>query len=333
MNVAAAVAARAGQRWRSLDPLLPRPGPLPPGCGVPLIAAGAGWQPTAVAACEHWHGEPGSLDLTWGATHRFRLTVLAAGRRPASGLDALLSRWRDHLADAPHAQGEDTAAVMSWPSRDVAAIPVLLRHGLAPLTVLAARVTAPRARPERPVVTAGTVLADNIALPGEFRAAVRIRRAGPGDNPAVVRLALETVRYDAHFGAVTQRPGTARALRAEAARALADAEPWIWLAEHDGHPAGMIWVQPPGAECWITPMTALAPAAYVLLAGVAAGERGWGIGAALAEHAHHQIAAANVAVTLLHYALPSPLSAPFWAGQGYRPLWTEWQARPARALH
>jgi len=79
-------------------------------------------------------------------------------------------------------------------------------------------------------------------------------------------------------------------------------------------------------------MTRLAPAAYVLLAGVAAGERGRGIGTVLAAHAHREADSAGVAITLLHHALPSPLSAPFWASQGYRPLWTVWEARPARAL-
>jgi len=314
MDVATAVAARVGPRWRSLDPLLPRPGPLPSGCGVPLIAAGTGREPSAAAACEHWHGEPGSLDLAWGAAHRFRLTALAAGPRPAAGLDALLSRWREHLADVPYAEGEDTAAIVTWPSRDVAGVPVLLRHGLVPLSVVAARVTGRHAP------------ADRRALP------VRIRRAGPADVPAVVRLGLDTIRFDARLGAVTERPGTFRALHAEAAGALAGPEPWIWLAGSGQRPTGMIWVQPPAAAGWIAPMTCLAPAAYVLLLSVAARERGRGIGAALAARADDQIAAANVAVTLLHYALPSPLSAPFWAGHGYRPLWTEWHARPARTL-
>jgi hypothetical protein len=28
----------------------------------------------------------------------------------------------------------------------------------------------------------------------------------------------------------------------------------------------------------------------------------------------------------------NPLSAPFWSQQGYRPLWTTWEARPASAI-
>ncbi len=33
-------------------------------------------------------------------------------------------------------------------------------------------------------------------------------------------------------------------------------------------------------------------------------------------------AAGWIAATLLHYAPANPVSAPFWATQGYRPLWT-----------
>ncbi len=28
----------------------------------------------------------------------------------------------------------------------------------------------------------------------------------------------------------------------------------------------------------------------------------------------------------------NPLAVPFWGRQGYRPLWTTWEARPARML-
>ncbi len=317
MNVAA-VATRAARRWQSRDPLLPRPRALPSGCGVPFIAAGADRQPAAVAACEHWHREPGSLEQAWGAARNFRLTALVGGPRVAQALDALLASWRDHLAGVADADGEDTAAVVTWPSRDVEGITALLRHGLAPLAVVAARVTG-RHPP-------------GCLLPRQAPTGTRIRRADASDVEAVTKLGLETIRFDAHLGTVTRRPGTARALRAEAARALAGPRPWIWLAERDARPAGMIWVQPPETTGSITPMTHLAPAAYILLAGVAAGERGRGLGTALAGRAHDEAGAAGVAITLLHHALPSPLSAPFWAGQGYRPLWTVWEARPARTL-
>jgi predicted acetyltransferase len=61
-------------------------------------------------------------------------------------------------------------------------------------------------------------------------------------------------------------------------------------------------------------------------------ERASGIGARLAARLHRDIEDAGVAVTLLHYEQTNPLSVPFWSQQGYRPLWTSWEAKPARTL-
>jgi GNAT superfamily N-acetyltransferase len=282
-----------------LDPLLPEPRPLPAGCGADLPGA----------ACEHSVPRPGSMDTTWNAALSFELTALPA---QPDALDVLLTRWRDHLADVPGGDGQDTGAVVTWPSRDVAAVNALLRHGLAPLVAVAVRVTGRQS--SRPGQRAG------------------IRRAGPADIDEVVRLGLETIRFDAYFGAVMMRPETAPALREKAVAALAQPEPWVWLAEHNGRPAGMAWAERPEEAGWIASMTSSEPAAYLYLMCVDAAVRGQGIGAALAGCVHDEIAACGVAATLLHYALPSPLSAPFWGSQGYRPLWTIWEVRPASAL-
>jgi hypothetical protein len=107
------ISAQAAQRWQAIDPLLPAPGKLPSGCGAELIVAGADGQAAAYGTCEHWEGEPGTLELAWGAARRFRLTTQMAGADVANALDQLLSLWRDHLADVPGAEGEDTAAVVS----------------------------------------------------------------------------------------------------------------------------------------------------------------------------------------------------------------------------
>jgi hypothetical protein len=45
-----------------------------------------------------------------------------------------------------------------------------------------------------------------------------------------------------------------------------------------------------------------------------------------------ELDAGGAAISLLHYAQLNPLSAPFWSQQGYRPLWSTWEARPARAI-
>jgi hypothetical protein len=289
------VLAQAAQRWAAIDPLLPGPA-LPAGCGTDLVAAGTGGH--AVGSCEHWVGEPGSMDLTWGAARRFRLTPQVAGPDVAGGLDQLLAVWREHLAGAPGSAEEDTAAVISWPTRDIDGVKPLLRHGLAPLAVIAARVAG--RGPAGPAAPAG----------------LRIRRAGPADLDTVTELGMATVRYDAHFGTVIERPHSAAALRRDTAGLLAAADPWIWLAEQDGTPVGLLYAEPPEAAAWIAPMTGRAP----------------GTGAALVDEFHRIADAAGVAVTLLHYEQVNPLSGPFWSHRGYRPLWTSWEARPARVL-
>jgi GNAT superfamily N-acetyltransferase len=79
-------------------------------------------------------------------------------------------------------------------------------------------------------------------------------------------------------------------------------------------------------------MTRLAPVAYTVLGYVSPRERSAGVGAALTACLHAEVDPAGVAATLLHYEQLNPYAAPFWSRQGYRPLWTIWEARPARSL-
>jgi len=347
--IADSVSADVTRRWQAIDPLLPSSQAPRTGCGAGLVVAGAGRHPAAVGTCEHWEGEPESLDLTWGAARRFELTAQIAGPDVAGALDQLLAQWRDHLAGVPAADGSDTAAIVTWASRDIGGVGTLLRHGLAPLNVIAARPTARPAGPanghaggsanghaDGPANGHADGPAASANGPGETAGSasggLRIRRAGPADIDAVVRLGLEVIRFDAHFGGVIERPGTADALRREAAGLLAGPEPWTWLAERDGAAIGMLAAERPEAAGWIAPMARPEAVAYLMLMFVQPGERRGGIGAALAARMHREVEAAGVPVTLLHYEQANPLSAPFWGQQGYRPLWTSWQARPARAL-
>jgi len=320
------ICAQVRQRWQVIDPLLPAPGLLSPGCGAGPFTAGTAGSLQALGICEHWQGVPGSLDLAWGTAVRFTLTARIGCPDVPGQLDQMLSQWRDHLAEMPGSADQDTAAVVTWPSRDVAGVPVLLRRGFAPMAVIAARITSrDQARPGRSAPR-GDGLA---ARPAQER--LRIRRAGPADIDEVVRLGLDVIRYDAHFG-VIERPETAAALRREAAGLLAGPGAWVWLAELDDLPVGMLAAEQPGQCAWIAQMVNRSPAAYLLLAYVLPGQRGAGIGAALAAELHHQAQAAGTAVTLLHYAQVNPLSAPFWSRQRYRPLWTVWETRPAAAI-
>ena len=315
------------QRWQEIDPLLPEPGPLPPGCGAEFTIAGGTGEPAAAATCAHAEAAPGSLDTAWGTARRFELASQITGPDIGGTLDRLLGQWRDHLAGLPGTDSQDTAAVVTWPSRDIDGVKALVRRGFAPLAVVAARRTGRHpggpAGPPAPGEGAG----DRPGLTG-----VRIRRAGPADIDAVVRLGMEVIRYDAHFGNGGERPDTVDALRHEAGEMLARPEPWMWLAERDGSAIGLLAAQRPDLAGWIAPLVRESPVAYLMLMFVAPGERAGGVGAELVARLHADIHAAGVPVTLLHYEQVNPLSAPFWSQQGYRPLWITWEARPARAI-
>ncbi len=284
-ETADAMNARLTARLRATDPL------LPDAATVTELA-----QPSAPQGC--------GAEFT------------AAG--PDGRLVALIAGWRAHLAEVPGTGDEDSAAIITWPSRDIGGITTLLGHGLSPLAVVAARLT--RSGQPGPV-------GDVASPPG-----AQVRRARPDDLGTLARLGLELVRYDAHFLPVIERPDTLDGLRLELTGLLEGADPWAWLAERAGQPVGMLVAERPEHAAWIAPMVAQSPAAYLFLMYVLPQERGSGIGAALAGHLHQAIARAGVAVTLLHYAQFNPLSAPFWSQQGYRPLWTSWEAWPASAL-
>lgn len=314
------VATQARRRWQQVDPLLPEPDTLTEASlavgGHSVTLAGDDGRLVAAGSCEHWAGSADSLDLTWGAARRFRLDVQIAGPDVGDCLDRALSRWREHLDGVEGTDDADSAAVVTWPSRDVDGIVALLRHGFAPRGVVAAR----HAR-------VGGV-ADDVPAP----AGIGVRRATLDDIDAVVALGLETIRFDAHFGGVVERPGTRAALRQEISEMLTRPQVWVWVAERGDAAVGMLAADAPQSAGWIAPMVREAPVAYNMLTYVSPAERRSGVGAALVAQFHADADATGAPVTLLHYEQTNPLSAPFWGQQGYRPVWTSWEARPAGVM-
>lgn len=346
----------AGRRWQAADPLLPMPDDLPEGCGAPMVARGANGRPVGLAVCRHQEIPDDSISQTWGTATRFVLTARVGQANAQSALDQLLSQWGDHLAVVPEAGKDDTSALLYWPSRDITGISALLRHGLQPLAVIAARQLGEPARSgeiPRPA---------SWARRGSAGRADRltIRQAGPGDEAAVTGFELDVVDYEAHFGGAVKRPATRSLIRADVRARLGRPVSWTWLADRaagpraepkaspkagpkagpgggsEGDPAagpaGMIVVQQPKETRWITGLTGSGPAVYLPTAFVAEPQRGTGVGGALVRYVHEYLDAAGVQVILLHYALVNPVSGPFWSRMGYRPLWTIWETRPASAL-
>jgi GNAT superfamily N-acetyltransferase len=331
---------QAAARLTALDPLLPASVELPAaadpvatadpavaadpavtaapaaGCGTLFTAAGSDGVVNAIGQCEHRFHEPESPSLTWGNARQFTLRPVLGGTEAGPALDDLLGQWRDHLATIAETDDEDSAAVVRWPTRDIEGIRALQRHGLFPQSVIAARITPEGQRKSIPSAPAG----------------VSVRRAGPADADAVAGLSLDLVRYEAHFGSLHLRPWTETVLHKEATDLLAAPHPWAWIAEHDGGPVGLLTATRPEGAAWIAPIVRLAPAAYLGEMFVRSAERGSGVAAVLASRFNDAAATVGVAVTLLHYGQVNPLSGPFWSRQGYRPLWTTWEARPARTL-
>ena len=314
------VLSSAAARWRRTDPLLPDPEPpAGPGCGAELTVPAMNGRAAAIGWCRHRQVEPEAAELAWGAAGQFWLTAMVSGDPAEPGmeaaLDELLARWGEHLAAEPATAGHDTQAAVRWPSRDIGGVRALLRHGLLPLTVIAAR-------------PAGRAMPEATPWPGDLR----IRPAGPGDVAAVTALSLEVIRFDQHFGGVQFRPHAERAQRHQAEQTLARPDPWTWLAERDGQAVGLLVAEPPDRAGWMAAATGPSPVAYLATLSVLPGERGAGVGTALVAGLHRDLDAAGVKVTLLHHGQLNPLSVPFWSRMGYRPLWTSWEIRPARAL-
>jgi GNAT superfamily N-acetyltransferase len=295
--------ASVGARWRALDAALPAP--APPYADQEVLA-GRGM----LGAIRCLSPEPGMPAPLWFAAHRFSLRPLVT-EPVESTMDTLVSRWRDRIAAEPALTEPDSAAYLWVPSREPAVFPALARHGLAPYAVIAIR---PAGRPSPPARE------------------VPVRQAGPADLDVLADLALAQLRAETAYGGAFERPTAAEQIRADLGEVLATGQRWAWLAERDGAAVGVLTATPPPGSLWLAPFTDLRPVAYLSLAYVAPDTRGRGVGAALAATAHAAFDAADVTATLLHYALANPWSGPFWHRQGYRPLWTGWQASPAATL-
>lgn len=311
MKVSDALREVQTARFAALDPLLPDMAPRPE--GDPLSAALPDGRRVA-GVLARIDNIPGSLPSLWSARYQWELFPLV-GEHAGAGLDALLRAWRAQL-DRTGPPTEDSSCVVTWPSRDGEVTRVLLDHGFVPLSVLAVRAGKP------PVPTP-------LVDPG-----ITVRRATPADVDIAVRIALAELEYSALFGGTVRRPDEADLKQASLTYRIERGDP-VWLAERDGVAIGL-------AECWLTETDPKqqryrfpVPAGrwgYVNSVSVLPGARGAGVGRKLMAVVHRELQAADIAGTYLYYNPPNPLSSVFWPRQGYRPLWTIWEVRPAGAL-
>ena len=200
-----------GRRWQGFDRLLPEPGDLPEGCMAPLVVSGQNGRPAGLGICHHQHVPAGTLNQTWGAAGRYSLTPRLREPDTLAALEDLLRQWRAHLAGLPEANAEDTAAMITWPARDVSGVKALLGSGLQPITVIAVRPAG------RAVAADGAVTARDAGSPADLV----IREARPEDldhaaapraGEPVVRAVLEPDGIPAAVDRLGGAPGGLAAL-------------------------------------------------------------------------------------------------------------------------
>lgn len=301
-------------RFAELDGLLP---PTAPNIedGAALTPATPSGRRVAGVLRRSKHG-PGTSTSLWSARDTWELYPVV-GDEAGAGIEALLTEWR-RLMDRTGVPDKDSACVVTWPSRDAEGSGALLAHGFQPLSVFAVR----QEREAFPMPSARG-----------FTSGLVIRRATVRDMDAVVTISLAELAYSALVGGTIVRPDAGDIKRSAMRYRLSQGDP-AWLAELDGIPIGL-------AECWITDAEPRTPRRFPVPPGrwgfvntvsVVPGARGGGVGQALMATVHHELHRAGAVGTYLYYNPPNALSSVFWPRQGYRPLWTIWETRPAGAL-
>jgi GNAT superfamily N-acetyltransferase len=307
VKVADALLAAQSTRFERLDPMLPPAAPPPEG-NVLTAALPDGERVAGVLMRGRY--EAGSAPTLWSAMELWELHPLL-GASGGAGMEALLREWRGLLDRL--SPGTDSACAVTWPSRDAEAVKALLAHGFVPLSTLAVRRGPWSDDPPR----------------GDLA----VRLATMRDLDVALELEMGELAYSAMVGAAIDRPDAPALKRAALTRRLEQGDP-MWLAEQGGVPVGL-------AHCRlleVTPGSASAtrlPAGrwgYVNCVSVRAEVRGTGVGRGLMAVAHSELALRGATGTFLYYNPPNPLASVFWARQGYRPLWTIWEVRPADAL-
>jgi GNAT superfamily N-acetyltransferase len=296
--------------FEQVDPLLPVAAPPPD--GRVLTAALPGGDRVA-GVVTHSEYEPGSATTLWSTLQLWEMHPLV-GATGSAGMEALLREWA-RLQSRTTAT-LDSACLLTWPSRDTAAARPLLDHGFTPLTSLAVR-----------HVRAGT------PARRAPQAGVAVRLATHADLETVLALEMAELAYSAQVGAAVLRPDAERVKRATLARHFEQGDP-MWLAERDGVAVGLAHCRLMDVVADSLIATRLRPGrwGYVNCVSVAGDARGSGVGRELMAVAHHELHRRGASGTFLYFNPPNPLASVFWPRQGYRPLWTNWELRPASAL-
>lgn len=293
--------ADQAQRHSSIDPLLP-----------PTADPGPGR--TLAAALPDGTRITGVLDVYTDQGQQVWALTPFVGWHGGEAMEAALRALRARLDHTPAPPG--SVCTLTWPSRDAECTRPLLDHGLLPVLALGVRT---RTSPPR--------------MPGT--ASVTVRQADPRDAASVERLARQQTAHSTLFS-VSAPPKTGFARGDRLVDAL-NSPGRVWVAESRLHAESPVvgMVQVGEAYPRSPEFTGLLPAGrwgWLARISVRPEMRGHGVGRALADTAHDALARAGLERSTTWYSPLDPVASVFWHRQGYRPLWTVWQCRPASAL-
>lgn len=254
----------------------------------------------AVGRIEHTSYHPQEYSALWGPLQRYKLDIRISGRQAPVAFNTVLA---DLVDRASGFRGlPDSALMITWPSRDTACASYLLKHGFAPVTVLALHAIGKGPSPPT--------------------GAIRITEAS--DVPRLTTLATRLHKLEVQLGALPDRKNLTRRIHDDIATSLTASTTRFWVAlSPEREVVGFVQAQEPQGA-WIETQVAQRPAAYVSRLYVAPGHRSRGAGRDLVQQAHATLAAGGAKTTVLHHTLHNPCGTTFWARQGYRPALTTW---------
>lgn len=199
----------------------------------------------------------------------------------------------------------DAGVMLTWPSRDITCASTLVRHGMAPLTVLGMRILGSRSG----------------GHPSH-----RIRSAEIDDLDAVAGYAVRLHEMEMRLGVLPDRRDIVSRIRRELAAALDDPMSRILIAVEGDSVMGFVQAQLPRGA-WVEGQVRPQPAGYMSRLFVDPSYRGSGVGTSLVRAIENELRECGAHIALLHYSIHNPDGAPMWVKCGYRSVLTTWSRR------